>query len=145
MQEIEFRVPGNPKALKRHRTYTKDRNGKALRFARQVDKSAGDKADFLAKAMLHKPEKPFDVALLVTLIFRFPRPKSHFRTGKYADVLKDNAPYYHTSTPDADNLAKFVCDSLNGIFWKDDKVISYLTVVKKYSPTPEVCIAISKC
>jgi hypothetical protein len=41
---ITLTVLGNPKALKRHRTYTHDAQGKPLRFPRKVDASATDKA-----------------------------------------------------------------------------------------------------
>ena len=43
--DITFTVPGNPKALKRHRTV---QHGK---FSRQYDPSEGDKADFLVKSL----------------------------------------------------------------------------------------------
>lgn len=125
--EIKFSVFGDPKALKRHRTF---RRGN---FTGSYDPSKGDKADFLAKAMRHKPEKPFDCPLAVKLDFVFPRPKSHFRTGKNAGLLRDDAPMWHTSSPDTDNLAKFVCDALNGVFWRDDKVVASLTISKRYS------------
>ena len=42
------------------------------------------------------------------------RLKSHFRTGKFAGVLKDSAPTVMVSTPDVDNVAKFYLDALNG-------------------------------
>jgi len=123
---IKFEIPGNPQALKRHRTFRKGN------FTGTYDPSKGDKTDFLAKAMAMKPEVPFDEPLSVTLTFVFGRPKSHFRTGKFSHFLKDNAPYWHTKTPDADNLAKFICDALNGSFWKDDSRICKLKVTKMY-------------
>lgn len=135
---IEFSVPGNPQALKRHRTF---RRGN---FSGQYDPSKGDKADFLAKCMQHKPDVPLDEPLKVVLVFKFERPKSHYRTGKNASLLKDDAPDWHTKTPDADNLAKFVCDSLNGIFWRDDSCICSLIVAKQYRAVPCVEITIQK-
>lgn len=42
--------------------------------------------------------------------------------------------------PDADNIAKLVCDALNGIVWHDDKQIVDLQVVKNYSPDPRTVI-----
>lgn len=35
--------------------------------------------------------------------------------------------------PDADNIAKIVCDGLNGIAYKDDKQIVSLTVLKVWT------------
>ena len=120
---MDFFVPGNPVALKRHR------QGKWGNY----DPSSGDKADFLAKAMQHKPDKPFDCPLSLTLFFIFPRPKNHFGTGKKANVLKDSAPVWHTGRPDLDNLEKFICDALNGVFWRDDSIICQKFSEKSYS------------
>ena len=136
--DITFIVPGNPQELKRHRTF---RRGT---FTGQYDPSKGDKADFLAKAMLFKPDVPFDEPLSVALSFYFQRPKAHYRSGKKAHLLKENAPIWHTKTPDADNLVKFVCDALNGIFWKDDSRICELSIVKQFSITPHIGIQIKR-
>lgn len=134
--DLEFEVPGKPQALKRHRTFQKGK------FKGTYDPSEGDKSDFLVKAMENKPVVPFDEALFVKLTFFFHRPKTHFRTGKNAHIMKDNAPTYHTGIPDADNLAKFVCDSLNGVFWRDDAIISELSVSKVYDKVPRMKIQV---
>ena len=136
--ELEFMIPGNPVALKRHRTV------KVGKFTKQYDPSEGDKGDFLAKAMQVKPDVPFDEPLKVNMHFFFKRPKAHFRTGKDAGFLKDSAPKWHTNIPDVDNLVKFVCDSLNGVFWLDDKCICELTALKEYSTYPKIIIRIGK-
>jgi Holliday junction resolvase RusA-like endonuclease len=141
--EINFVVYGNPKALKRHRTYTKGKGGRALPFPMQVDPSKNDKADFLAMALQNKPKVPFECPLRVRMIFWFDRPKSHYRTGKNSHELKENAPVCHTSAPDCDNLAKFVCDALNGIFWKDDRIICEMIIGKYYTNIPQTSISIT--
>ena len=135
-KEIIFDIPGNPQALKRHRTVRTEK------FNRTYDPSVNDKADFLAKAMNYRPAKPLDQPLFLKLSFYFQRPKAHYRTGSKAGILKDNAPMWHTKTPDADNLVKFVCDALNKVFWRDDSVICALSVMKKYSETPHISIKI---
>ena len=134
--DIAFSIPGDPKALKRHRNFQRGK------FRGTYDPSSGDKQDFLAKAMMYVPTVPYDEPLAVNLNFAFSRPKSHYRTGKMSDVLKDNAPDWHTGTPDADNLAKFVCDAFNGAYWKDDSRISSLLVTKIYSDAPFVSVKI---
>lgn len=133
---ISFSVPGNPKALKRHRTV------RAGKFNREYDPSIDDKADFLAIAMQHKPIVPLDRPLFVKFEFYFKRPNAHYGTGSKANILKPNAPTWHTSTPDADNLIKFVCDALNTIFWKDDRCICAMSVKKTYSLIPRIDIKI---
>ena len=125
-------VPGNPQALKRHRSY---RHGNHLRM---VDPSQTDKMDFLARCMNKRPSKPLTCPLEVHIIFLFPRPKNHFRTGKFSGILKDNAPKWHVSRPDVDNLIKFVLDALNGVYWKDDTQVCIVTAVKQYDELPRV-------
>lgn len=72
-------------------------------------------------------------AVQVTIDAQFDRPKSHYRTGKNSDLLRDDAPHWHTARPDGDNIAKCVCDSLNGLAWKDDSLVSKLSINKSYS------------
>ena len=61
-----------------------------------------------------------------------PRPKTHYRLGKYKHLLKDSAPQYHQNTPDADNLAKILLDCMNGMFYDDDKQVVELNCIKRY-------------
>ena len=91
-----------------------------------------------------KPQiiKKFADAITVFCLFKIPRPKSHYGTGKNADLLKKNAPIIHTSKPDIDNLAKFYLDCLNGIAWEDDKQIIGLSAAKEYSTEPMTSIVI---
>lgn len=136
-QFIQLQVLGEPTAQKRHRSV---RMGS---FNRQYDPSAADKGDFLSIVQKHAPDAPYAVPLQVDLQFYFTRPKSHYKTGKNAHLLKDNPPEYHTSRPDVDNLSKFVMDALNKIYWKDDSYIVSLNVQKMYSENPRTQIDIS--
>jgi len=130
---IEFFVPGTPQALQRHRS---------TKSGHRYDPSAGDKQDFLAKAMASRPEEPLlgPIALVVNCYFT--RPKSHYRTGKYSRIFKDTAPKWHTSRPDADNILKFIGDALNDIFWHDDRQIVVAEIRKMYGPTPGIFVCI---
>ena len=125
-------IPGNPVALKRHRT---------TKSGHRYDPSQNDKADFLAKCMAERPAEPFDCPLRVEMVFYFRRPKNHYRTN---GELKKGMPTQHTKTPDIDNLAKFVFDSLNGIFWTDDKIISLVIATKVYSEVPRIKLSIER-
>lgn len=60
----------------------------------------------------------------VELACYFRRPKSHFRTGKNAHLLRDDAPRYHAGTPDLDKLQRAIGDSLSGVVLCDDKQIA---------------------
>ena len=73
----------------------------------------------------------------MAVIFYFPRPKSHFRTGKYSTHLKETAPDMHITKPDASNLLKFVEDALQQCkkwdgFYKDDSQIVEVKAEKYY-------------
>lgn len=81
----------------------------------------------------------------VEVEFRFARPKSHFRTGKRAGELKDNAPYWHTGTPDEDKLCRALGDSLTGVVIADDKQICVWDASKIYTTGHEgMTVAVSE-
>lgn len=136
-QFIQLQVLGEPTAQKRHRSV---RMGS---FNRQYDPSASDKGDFLSIVQKYAPQTPFAVPLHLELQFYFTRPKSHYKTGNNAHLLKDNPAVYHTSRPDVDNLSKFVMDALNKIYWKDDSYIVSCSVQKLYSDNPRTFIELT--
>lgn len=68
----------------------------------------------------------------VDVTFAFPRPKSHFRTGKNAHLLRDDAPHYKQGKPDADKLQRAIGDSLTGVAMRDDSQIVEWHVSKVY-------------
>ena len=78
--------------------------------------------------------KNIEGAFAVKLSFFLPRPKSHFRCGKFSHLLKDSSPEFHTSVPDSDNLSKLVLDVITKIaYWKDDSQVTLLYVTKAYA------------
>ena len=87
-------------------------------------------ASFALEAMVGKT--PLEGPLRVSMYFMLPRPRHHFRTGKKAGQLKDTAPYYHTSKPDATKLVRSTEDAMTGIVWRDDAVIAQQEIDKTY-------------
>jgi Holliday junction resolvase RusA-like endonuclease len=130
---IQFFIPGKPEALKRHRTFRRGAHNV------NIDPSARAKDNFLLQAMQYKPDKPLDCPITMILEFQFQRPKSHFRSN---GQLKDSAPTWHTSRPDKDNLEKFVMDSLNQVFYRDDSLVCRGQAQKIYSDVPGVSVVI---
>lgn len=59
----------------------------------------------------------------LTLKFMRPRPKGHYRTGKNAGVLKDDAPKFPTTKPDCTKLTRAIEDALKAVIWKDDSQV----------------------
>jgi len=129
-------VLGDPKPQARHRHFSKGK------FSSTYDPTAEKKGSFVSIIQDDAPGVPWDCPLSLELSFYFHRPKNHFGTGKNADVLKATAPEWHTNTPDIDNLQKFVQDSMNKIFYKDDSSICQITARKLYSDRPRTEITI---
>ena len=136
--EIKFTIRGKPTAQARHRTFFIKPKGGGKAFRVNTDPHKQAKNDFLAIAHEHAPYVPLQGPLLVLMKCVFPRPKKHYYTGKRADVLREDAPLFATShRNDFDNLAKFVCDSLNNIFYEDDgQIVFGGPVIKMYGTVP---------
>ena len=70
----------------------------------------------------------------VRIVAYFPRPKSHYRTGKHADMVKATAPRNHYGKPDCDNVAKAILDALTPVgIWRDDAQVHHLEVTKLWA------------
>lgn len=95
------------------------------------DPSAKDKQQWLS-LLPNKPDAPLTEPLEVTMQFAFPRPKSHYRSGKYATIMRDSAPRHMDKTPDIDNLVKFYLDAMNTVFYEDDRQVISLHCKKLY-------------
>lgn len=133
MKINEFEIIGEPKAQKRHRHFSRGK------FSQTYDPSSDDKKSFIYLAYEHRPETPYDFSLRIKLIFYFPRPKAHFKSN---GDLKSNSPERHFKKPDIDNLIKFILDSLNKVFWRDDALITDVKASKQYSDIPRIKVEI---
>ena len=129
---INFTIHGSPKPLKRHRS---------TRTGRMYDPSSKDKKQIWLQIAKYKPKRPLVGDIMLKLVFFMPRPKSHYRTGKYKHILKDNMPERHSITPDLDNLVKMVADIIQPQMIVDDSQICMLQAEKIYGkPRTEVII-----
>lgn len=140
---LTFFVPGTPRPAGSKRAIPFERKGGGL-GVNVIDASGKKGKDWRASVKwfaVEAHEKKFGPASLwrgpigVVFIFRFARPKSHFRSGKNADKLKPNAPLWHIQDPDALKIARAVEDALTGAIWQDDNQIVH-EVVWKYWASP---------
>lgn len=101
-----------------------------------TDKATAQYERYIKQAWIdaHSPCKPFSGPLVVTLSFRYQRPKSHYLRG----VLRDTAPVHYVQTPDLDNIEKAVLDALNGVAYVDDKQIIRKFTEKSWAEMPEI-------
>ena len=76
----------------------------------------------------------YDVPVRIDMTFYMPRPKKHYRTGKYSNVLKDDSPEYHSQRPDRDNLDKAVLDVMTDVgLLSDDCIVVDGRILKKWA------------
>ena len=130
---IKIVINSKPIALKRHRV---------ARFGRMYDPSSKDKKKTVQEIKKFKPDVKLKGPILIEYKFFYERPKSHYRTGKFSNILKDNAPKHHTNKPDLDNVIKYYNDVLQVDFIEDDSQIVCIWAVKKYNSESQVVINI---
>ena len=119
---FEKTIPFEPVSLKRHRHRL---------HGGTYDPSKKEKDDFV-KAIETLPEK-MTKPIKCILNFYCKRPKTHYKTGKNSNILKDTSPKYNTNNKDLDNMVKFVLDALNDKLYTDDSLIFEITCSKLYS------------
>jgi len=146
MNEITIRVVGIP-AAQGSKTLT--RYGAMIESSKKVKPWRTDvkeaSLNCYTSGALNMPVK-------VDIEFVFPRPKSHFGTGKNKDVLKASSPRYCTSrgNGDIDKLCRSTLDGLSvsagGSVLEDDCLAVELCAKKRYvkkDELPGAYIAIS--
>jgi Holliday junction resolvase RusA-like endonuclease len=76
---------------------------------------------------------PLRGPVAMELEYRFPRPMSHYGTGRNAGKVKASAPtMLHAVKPDGDNLEKATLDALEGLLFVNDAQVASMCRVKKY-------------
>lgn len=81
----------------------------------------------------------------VDILFWMPRPKGHYRTGRYSHLLKESAPRYHSVKPDTDKLIRAVLDAITqGGVIHDDSQAAVIHAEKHYADDvfPPGCVIV---
>jgi crossover junction endodeoxyribonuclease RusA len=123
---ISFTIPGTPQ---QQGTKVKNRYGAIYDENRDL---ASWRRDALIAAAHARPdwEQPgpvFTGPVEVVMVAYFPRPKSHYGTGRNAGVLKPNAPFWVATKPDADKVQRALGDCLEqaGIVQADQLIVHW--------------------
>ncbi|MCR3719156.1 Holliday junction resolvase RusA (prophage-encoded endonuclease) [Prauserella flava] len=98
------------------------------------------RADIREHVLARHDGTPLDGPIVASLVFFMPRPKSHYRTGCNAHLLRSRAPTRPTGKPDIDKLARAVLDALgsDGLnIWHDDAQVVELHASKHYIFAPD--------
>lgn len=132
---IQFFIAGNPKPAGSKRAFFI----KKLKRAIIVDANPNSKdwkIDCKHAAQDNYKGELWDCAISLRLCFVQLRPKSHYRSGKNAAMLKDSAPKRPLGKPDCLKLSRGVEDALTGIIWKDDSLVVDMNLSKRYGEHP---------
>jgi Holliday junction resolvase RusA-like endonuclease len=135
---ISFIVYGQPVAQGRPKAST--RGG----FVKMYDpeKSRNYKEFVYSEAVKVKPAVPAEGEIMAEITAYFEIPKS--KSNKFREQALDGN-INPTKKPDADNIAKIILDSCNGILYKDDSQVVNLVVRKEYSVQPRVEVELWGC
>lgn len=125
MTEISFFVPSAPVAQPRQRHAVI--GGQVRNYTTKDHPVHQFKRDIQTEAYNAYEGKPLDGPIRLELTFLLPRPKSIVWKKKLMPRL------WARVKPDFDNLAKAVCDALNGILWADDSQVVDASVKKMYA------------
>jgi Holliday junction resolvase RusA-like endonuclease len=73
--------------------------------------------------------------VIAEMIFTAVRPKGHYRTGRNAHLLRDNAPIRPATKPDVSKLARSTEDALTsaGVYRDDALIVEYTRLAKVYA------------
>ena len=134
---ICFEIPGKPQGKARARTFYNSKLGKMQSI---TPENTVLYENLIKHCYLETKCEPFldKVPLEVEITACFPIPKSATKKDRERIKLME---YYPTKKPDADNIAKVVCDALNGLAQKDDAQVIDLTVHKRFGD-PKVIVKI---
>lgn len=132
---IEFEILGKPLGKARPRV---TRKGFTYTPKKTVNYENLIRWTFQSKFPNHKPYEGYIEAEIKAI---FDVPKSYSKKKKL-ELLDGNCNYDHT--PDLDNIAKIVLDSLNGIAYKDDSQVTVLKVIKEYGEQAKIIIKLKE-
>ena len=132
MAEVSFTVLGTPAPQGSKRAFV-GKSGRA-----HVIESSHDRVKSWRQAVIdavqpeHRAFRFTGLPVEVGMIFHLKRPKSHFRTGRNAHLLRGDAPVYPSGTPDLSKLARATEDALSdaGVWADDAQVVRYSALAK---------------
>jgi Holliday junction resolvase RusA-like endonuclease len=135
---IVFTIPGEPQGKARPRVVKDKRTGKTKAYTPDKTVAYEELVRARYKAVAGNDNfKEHSLEVCVTAYFGIPKSKS-----KKQKALMLSNVIYPVKKPDCDNIAKIICDALNGIAYKDDSQIVKLSVYKAYAEIPSVKVEI---
>ncbi len=134
--ELQFTVPGEPVGKGRARAA---KRGKFITMY-TPEKTANYEGLIAHAAMVAMSGRAlFLGAVAVHLDIKLSIPKSMSINRRAAAIIGQIFP---TKRPDIDNCEKVIFDGMNGVVWKDDVQVVYVTKCKRYAETPGVLVIV---
>lgn len=134
MTEITIVVYGTPAPQGSKRAFV-GKSGKAHVIESSHDRVKTWRAAVIDAALSARPAVPLDGPLQASAVFYLARPKSHYRTGRNAGLLRDSAPAHPSGKPDLSKIIRSTEDALTDVgLWADDaQVVAYTTLAKEWA------------
>ena len=116
-------IPGRPRPQGKLQTFVAGGRAHGRYPATTVD----HRSHVISTLAENWQREPLTGAVSVDVVFTFARPKSHYGTGRNADVVKESAPEHHTQRVDGDKLARLLGDSLEmaGVVADDCQIVEW--------------------
>ena len=138
MIQVQYSVPGEPRGKGRPRFAKRGNFVKTYTDAKTA--SYEDQIRFYAlKAM--GDSKVIEGAVRVFVSIRMAVPKSYSNKRREACLNGSDKPL---KKPDWDNVAKSICDAMNGIIYVDDTQIVEAHITKQYAQQAEVVVLVQE-
>lgn len=88
-------------------------------------------------------ERPLSGPLGLTIAFTKVRPRAHYRTGRNAHLLRDDAPTWKATSPDLSKLVRSTEDAITSAgLWEDDRLVARYDITDKWGETSGATITI---
>jgi len=118
---------------KKVKPWREDVRAAALQAINGIDLATPD-GEQQAREQLHRIRGDWKHPITVRATFFLPRPKSHYRTGRHSQLLREAAPARPATTPDLDKLIRSTLDALGsaGVYRDDSQIVS-VTAAKVYA------------
>lgn len=131
---MEFIVYGTPRPQGSKKGYVNKKTGAVILTEQAGESLKTWREDVKQAALTERGDNPpMEGPVMLEVTFYLPRPKSHFRTGKHAHVLRDDAPTFCGKRPDCDKLLRSTGDALTSAgAYVDDSQIAHQIVSKVY-------------
>jgi Holliday junction resolvase RusA-like endonuclease len=137
---IEFTVYGHPATAGSKRSFAVRRAGQYTGKTATTDDNPRTKswqAQVREAAVKANGAGCTEAPVRLAVAFYFHRPRSHFRSGRFANLVRDAAPARHAKRPDLLKLTRAIEDALTRVIWRDDAQVCEELLSKHYTEGDE--------